>query len=154
MDQAWADGLRRRYFPPERNQLAAHLTMFHHLPPSCGDELDRRLAALCRGPAPAARVPGVRSLGKGVALAVESEELRAIRAELAEAFEGMLLPQDRQGWRPHITVQNKVEPAVARATQAGLVAVVRPRALRIAGLASWDYLGGPWRARSRFSFRG
>ena len=28
----WLDGLRRRHFPPERNHLAAHLTLFHALP--------------------------------------------------------------------------------------------------------------------------
>ena len=33
-DFAWLDAQRRAHFPPERNQLAAHLTMFHALPPS------------------------------------------------------------------------------------------------------------------------
>ena len=33
-DQAAFDRLRTAHFPPERNQLAAHLTLFHHLPPS------------------------------------------------------------------------------------------------------------------------
>jgi len=28
-DFAWLDALRRHHFPPERNQLRAHLTMFH-----------------------------------------------------------------------------------------------------------------------------
>ena len=32
-DFAWLDRQRRAYFPPERNQLSAHLTMFHALPP-------------------------------------------------------------------------------------------------------------------------
>ncbi len=128
--------------------------MFHHIPPSAGDELDRRLAALCRRPAPAARVPGLMNLGRGVALKVESPELQEIRAELADALEGLLLPQDRQGWRPHVTVQNKVEPAQARATLAELQAGFAPRIIRVAGLASWNYLGGPWALRSRFAFRG
>ena len=128
--------------------------MFHHLPPSLGDELDQRLATACRGSAPSARVPGLRSLGKGVALAVNSPALQAIRAELADAFDAVLLPQDRQGWRPHITVQNKVEPATARATLAELERGFQPRSLKVAGLASWSYLGGPWALRSRFSFRG
>ena len=29
----WLDRLRRRYFPPERNFLPAHLTLFHLLSP-------------------------------------------------------------------------------------------------------------------------
>ena len=27
----WLDGLRRQHFPPERNLLSAHLTLFHRL---------------------------------------------------------------------------------------------------------------------------
>ena len=38
-DFAWLNGLRRQHFPPERNQLAAHLTMFHAIPPSAESEL-------------------------------------------------------------------------------------------------------------------
>ncbi len=48
-DQAWFDAQRARFFPPERNQLSAHLTMLHHLPPSCADELKHRLAGETRG---------------------------------------------------------------------------------------------------------
>ena len=33
-DTAFFDAMRREHFPPERNQLAAHLTMFHALPQS------------------------------------------------------------------------------------------------------------------------
>ena len=52
-DQAFFDAERRAYFPPERNQLAAHLTMFHHLPPTLAPELRQRLVAETRGiPAP------------------------------------------------------------------------------------------------------
>jgi len=116
-DSAAFDALRRRHFPPERNQLAAHLTMFHHLPPSLEDELKRRLAEMTRGASPPeARVAGLISLGQGVAFRIESPALLAIRAELADTFAGLLTPQDRAGWRPHVTVQNKVEPAVARVT--------------------------------------
>ncbi len=47
-DFTWLDGLRRAHFPPERNQIAAHLTLFHHLPPSLLAELDTRLNAATR----------------------------------------------------------------------------------------------------------
>ena len=67
-DQAWFEALRRAHFPPERNQLAAHLTLFHHLPPSCADELRRRLTAETRGVrAPEARLAAPFSLVRGVA---------------------------------------------------------------------------------------
>jgi hypothetical protein len=152
-DQAWFDNQRRAYFPPERNQLAAHLTMFHHLPPGVADEVKHRLAQETRGvPAPDARVAGVFSLGRGVAYRIDSPALAAVRARLAEAFAGLLTPQDQAGWRAHVTVQNKVEPAAAKALLARLQADFTPRAVAVAGLAAWWYRGGPWEPLSRHMF--
>ena len=148
------DALRRQHFPPERNQLAAHLTMFHHLPPSCVDELKRRLAEETRRtPAPSARVAGVFSLGRGVAYRIESVELTTIRARLAEAFTGLLTPQDAGGWRAHVTVQNKVEPATAKTLLAQLSRDFVPGPVTIVGLAAWWYRGGPWEPLARYPFR-
>ena len=73
-----------------------------------------------------------------------SDLLAAIRNDLAEAFAGMLTPQDAGGWRAHVTVQNKVPSAVARETHAALSAEFIPRPLVLAGLASYYYRGGPW----------
>ncbi|KQS01436.1 hypothetical protein ASG11_17345 [Sphingomonas sp. Leaf357] len=152
-DATYFDGLRRAHFPPERNQLAAHLTMFHHLPPSLEVELKQRLAGETRGvPAPAARVAGLMSLGRGVAFRIESLELEDIRDRLRDAFASMLTPQDSAGWRPHVTVQNKVEPYQAKALQAALEVEFHPRPVAIAGLASWWYRGGPWEPLSRHMF--
>ena len=145
--------MRERYFPPERNQLAAHLTLFHHLPPSLLPELNQRLSAATRGvPAPAARAAGLMNLGRGVAVRIESAALEAIRATLADAFAPLLTPQDSAGWRPHVTVQNKVTPAEANATLATLAASFAPRPVRVAGLAAWYYRGGPWEAIQRYMF--
>jgi 2'-5' RNA ligase len=152
-DFAWADSLRRAHFPPERNLVPAHLTLFHHLPPSLADELRDQLKAEVRGRAPMARIVGLQHLGRGVAYRIDSEELAAIRARLAEHFEGMLTPQDQAPWRPHITVQNKVEPKVAKALLTELEATFSPRPLKIAGLASWWYRGGPWEPLSEHRFR-
>jgi hypothetical protein len=152
-DQAWFDQQRAAHFPPERNVLAAHLTMFHHLPPSMAAEVKQRLIAETRGvPAPAARVEAPFSLGRGVAYRIASDELWAIRARLADGFAGVLTPQDQAGWRPHVTVQNKVEPAVARALLAQLQGGFRPRAVQITGLAAYWYRGGPWELLSRHMF--
>ena len=71
-DAAWFDRQRRRHYPSERNQLAAHLTMFHHLPPSLAAELKGQLANETRGvTAPTARIAGLVSLGQGVAYRIE-----------------------------------------------------------------------------------
>ena len=152
-DAAWFDALRQRHFPPERNQLPAHLTMFHHLAPSIEAELKHRLAGETRGVSqPMAQLAGLRSLGQGVAFRIESDALAGIRERLADAFAPLLMPQDAAGWRPHVTVQNKVPPAQARALLRALEADFRPRALPIAGLASWWYRGGPWAPLSRHMF--
>lgn len=152
-DAAWLDGLRRAHFPPERNHLAAHLTLFHHLPPSIAAELTHRLAQLTRGrPAPRARIAGLMNLGRGVALRVESPDLVAIRADLADAFAACLTPQDAAGWRAHVTIQNKVAPADARALLDRLQAGFTPRPLAIRGLAAWWYRGGPWEALAAHNF--
>lgn len=152
-DFAWADGLRRRHFPPERNQVPAHITLFHHLPPSVAGELREQLKAETRTKAPAARIVGLQHLGRGVAYLVESADLAAIRERLADHFTGMLTPQDQAPWRPHITVQNKVEPKEAKALLAELEAGFAPRSLQIAGLASWWYRGGPWEPLGEHRFR-
>ena len=152
-DQAWFDALRREHFPPERNQLDAHLTLFHHLPPSAAPELKQRLTAATRGvAAPQARVGGLMSLGRGVAFRIDAPELVRLRAELAEAFAGLLTPQDAGGWRPHVTIQNKVAPPVAKLLLAELQRGFAPRTVEIAGLAAWWYRGGPWEPLSRHMF--
>ena len=153
-DFAWLDGLRRRHFPPERNQLSAHLTLFHHLPPSAAAELDRRLQDGAADPAPAATIDRVMLLGRGVAFAVSSPDLEAIRGDLADAFTGLLTPQDKAGWRPHVTIQNKVQPADAKELHAALCSGFMPRPLAIRGLASFYYRGGPWEPIGDYRFRG
>ena len=152
-DQAAFDRLRTAHFPAARNRLAAHLTLFHHLPPAVLPELKQRLVAATRlVPAPPATAAGLIDLGGGVAVRIESTGLAAIRAELAAAFAPLLIPQDRAGWRPHVTIQNKVSPVEAKATRALLTASFRAHPVRIAGLAAWYYRGGPWELISRHRF--
>ncbi len=154
-DQAFFDAERRRYFPPERNQLAAHLTMFHHLPPSLLPALRQRLVAETRDvPPPRARIGELMSLGRGVAYRIDSPDLTAIRARLAAAFGGLLTPQDAGGWRAHVTVQNKVTPDEAKALLATLRGGFRARPVAVAGLAAWWYRGGPWELIRRYPFSG
>jgi hypothetical protein len=114
----------------------------------------RRLAAYAAAPAPAAAIAGIMDLGGGTALRVESEGLEDIRYDLALALRGLLTPQDMAQWRPHITVQNKVEAKEAKALQARLRTGFERRALAIRGLALWRYLDGPWEPVKQFVFRG
>ena len=152
-DLACFDSLRRRHYPAERNHLPAHLTMFHALPPSLEDEARRTLARAADRSAPRATVAGLMDLGGGVAFRIVSDDLDELREELAEAFHGGLGAQDSGGWRPHVTIQNKVPPRQARALLALLKKDFRPRPLTIRGLGLHRYLGGPWETRGSWSFR-
>lgn len=146
------DAERRAYFPPDRNQLQAHLTLFHHLPPSIQDELLGRLKEETRSPVPKAILSGVMLLGYGVAYRVDSPALEEARDNLAEAFRGMLTPQDQARWRPHVTIQNKAKPSVAKALHASLSQTFAPQPLAIAGLAAYHYRGGPWEPIAAYRF--
>ena len=140
--QARFDALRAAHFPPERNHLAAHVTLFHALPDADAIRQDVREAAR-RAPF-AVRVPRLRSLGKGVAYVLEAPELTEVRRDLAYGWASLLTPQDRQRHAAHVTVQNKVAPDRARALLEELSAGFTPYDVTATGLALWRYLGGPW----------
>jgi 2'-5' RNA ligase len=149
------DALRRAHFPPERNHLDAHVTLFHHLPGAECDAVEKAVEAVVRGrPAPTVHVTGVRSLGRGVAISLASPELAAIRTELARGWAPWLTPQDRAKRDLHTTVQNKVTPAEARRLHGELAATFVPERTRAVALALWRYRGGPWEPVARFPFAG
>jgi 2'-5' RNA ligase len=149
------DALRQAHFPPERNYLSAHLTLFHALPGAMLAEISGNLGTLAPGtPPPALCFAGLRSLGRGVAFTVESPALTQLRGLLAGAWHGLLGPQDRQGFRPHVTVQNKVEPAAARALLAELEAGFAPWEGQGVSLLLWHYRGGPWEPAGEFPLTG
>ncbi|MCV2490695.1 2'-5' RNA ligase family protein [Geodermatophilus sp. YIM 151500] len=147
------DRLRAEHFPPERNHLAAHVTLFHALPGEHRDAVDAGLATAADRPAFDVEVTGVRFLGRGVAYTLASAELTELRARLADAWRPWLTPQDRQRHAPHVTVQNKVAPATARELHARLAAAFAPETVPARGLGLWRYLGGPWEPVAEHAFR-
>jgi 2'-5' RNA ligase len=152
--QSRADQLRQMHYPPERNQLRAHVTLFHALPPSVEDELRDALATEAKAKPVPARLEGVMNLGRGTALRIESPAMLALRELLAERFHGLLTPQDEHSPRLHVTIQNKVAPSEAKALQRELAATLEPRDFTFAGLALHRYRGGPWEFVRRWPFRG
>jgi hypothetical protein len=151
---AWADALRRAHYPPERNRLGAHVTLFHGLPPSAHEEVVRLLRDLARLSPPSARITGIMDLERGTAFAIESPEMVAIHADMAERLHGLVQQKDTHPLRLHITVQNKVAPAEARALQAALAATMTPRTFRFRGFGLYGWTGDLWRQSRVFAFRG
>jgi hypothetical protein len=152
-DQAQLDRLRRAHYPVERNRLPAHLTMFHALPPSSEAEVRSRLSRVADERRPNVMIDGIMDLGGGVAFRIVSTDLDRIRMELASGFHGLLSAQDAGGWRPHVTIQNKVSPKTARALAEALRQDFRPKSIAIRGLGLHRYEDGPWQQLAIYPFR-
>jgi hypothetical protein len=153
-DFAWLEGLRRAHYPAEHNRVPVHLTMFQGLPPSVIDEVKHQLSLHSAQPPPRATIAGLMNFTNGVAFRVVSDQLEAIREAIADHFHGMLSAPDAAGWRPHVTIQNKVPPRAASALKRELEREFRPRSLGIAGLSVHRYRGGPWETVATYKFRG
>ena len=152
---ALLDQLRRAHFPPGRNFIPAHVTLFHLLP---GERVDMVRATLSefagRTPAIPLSLPAVRFLGRGVAIDVTAPRLNRLRAELADRWADWLGPQDARPHKPHCTIQNKADPAAARSLFERLRREWQPVAGGAESLLLWRYLGGPWEAVGEFLLGG
>jgi len=153
-DFAWLEELRRANYPVELNRVPVHLTMFQGLPPSAVEEVRRQLALHSAAPAPEAIIAGLMNFGEGVAFRVVSAELEVLRDAIADHFHGLLCAPDAAGWRPHITIQNKVPVKLAKALIDRLEEGFHSRPLGIAGLSVHRYRGGPWETLATYKFRG
>ncbi|MFC3691225.1 2'-5' RNA ligase family protein [Chenggangzhangella methanolivorans] len=151
--QARFDALRAMYFPPERNFLAAHVTLFHKLPGDALSAIVFRLSRLAEGtPPPEVKVEAPYLIGRGVAFRLASPAADALRRDLAQDWRDWLTPQDRGKSRLHVTVQNKVLAAEAKALLSNLSPDFSPSAFKSPGLDLWRYLGGPWEHEAGFEF--
>jgi 2'-5' RNA ligase len=143
--------LRQQYFPVERNFLDAHLTLFHQLPYTAETvEIVRAACESCT--AFDIHVNRIMNLGNGVAFGIESPALANLHAELKKSFAHTLVRQDTHSFRPHVTIQNKVAPDVAKALLHELSGKFVEFTAQGCGLELHEYLGGPWRLLERIPF--
>lgn len=143
--QKYFDQLRKQYFPPERNFLDAHLMLFHQLPANEKRIVDDVLNVALSSSIFEMQVSAVVSIGRGVAYKIESSELQEINKSLQLSWQQWLIPQDKHRLWPHITIQNKVEPAVANDTLREVSVNFKPIQVVAKGLMLWEYRGGPWK---------
>lgn len=151
--QAYFNQLRARYFPPERNFLDAHLTLFHHLPaeePGVYNVIEKLAAS---HQSLLIEVTKIVSIGNGVAFKCESAELQKLHSYLQGQWQQWLISQDRQKLWPHITIQNKVSADKAANTLKELSSRFTPFVMQGSGLSLWRYLGGPWEHVDDYSFQ-
>jgi 2'-5' RNA ligase len=153
--QARFDALRAAHFPPGRNRVPAHVSLLHRLPGDLLDAAAREIAAALAAHPAAARLTGIRLLGRGVAITLDAPGLAALHARLAAAFAPHLTAQDRQPYAPHVTVQNKADPADARALADTLAAAFVPAETAIAHVTIWHYRpDGTWQEARRLAWPG
>jgi 2'-5' RNA ligase len=144
--------LRKAHFPPERNFLDAHITLFHKLPGEQEGSIQETLQDISSRPVFTLSFSSLRFLGKGVAINIESFELVELRNQLATIWQDNLETQDKQPFKPHVTIQNKVSPEEARALLETLQQTWTPLTGKGTGLLLWRYLGGPWELLEAFPF--
>ena len=152
--QATFNALRKAHFPPDRNWLSAHVTLFHALPGSERSDIEQVIGQETGiGGGLSATVNEVRFMGSGVSFGLDSPGLKDLRGSLARCMAPWLTRQDQQGFRPHVTVQNKVPADIARALHAQLSSSFNPWTFSVTGLDLWHYDGGPWVPAAAFPFR-
>jgi hypothetical protein len=145
--------LRQQHFPPERNYLQAHLTLFHHLPAEEPAIINTIQQVVTQYTTLSLAVTSTAFIGNGVAYKLESKELQQLHASLQAAWKPWLTPQDAQRLWPHVTVQNKVAAPTARTLYEQLTATFTPFTAYGTGLSVWAYKGGPWEAAGSYAFR-
>jgi hypothetical protein len=138
------NALRQKFFPPERNFLSAHLTLFHHLPPNEVAIAEELQILSQQQPTLVLSVTDVVSIGKGVAYKIDCPPLVQLHKRMQEKWQHWLIPQDKQKLWPHVTVQNKVTAQVAKETLSELKASFQPFTATGIAFDLWQYEGGPW----------
>ncbi len=148
------DDMRRTHFPAARNQVPAHLTLFHNLPGAELPAVTATIIKLCEartGPMTAS-VTGIKFLGKGCAYIIDCPALARLHEELKQIWRPWLIPQDLQPFRPHIVIQNKADPDEAKQLFTELSQSFQIFDFTITGLQLWRYLGGSWENERQFCF--
>ncbi|KAI9633225.1 uncharacterized protein MKK02DRAFT_39204 [Dioszegia hungarica] len=171
--------LRTKYFPSSRNHLAAHLTLFHAIPPRRVPALEAQLQTFCQRPGFDVSVGHPKQMGsRGVMVAIESVKPKnAIEGIHKALLAGMRREQDadkeiKQGEEgdkerltnqdlmklahPHVTVLNKAESEeeVNNCLEEVERVFRESKKGRAVGFELWEYMGGPWKPFKQYTFKG
>jgi 2'-5' RNA ligase len=143
--QEFFDTLRQQHFPANRNYLKAHLTLFHHLPPTHIPEIKNVLDQIATNTSAfSLEVQPPKSIGRGVAYPMQSAKLASLHKQMQHTWKKHLTPQDANKLWPHITVQNKVARQQAKELQEKLLTEPFPNTVNAEGFSLFYYDSGPW----------
>ena len=134
---------REKHFPAHINYIGAHLTLFHNLPGAQFEKVLETIGRCCAAHSGFyVRVTGLLRFGRGVAFEIQSDPLMDIHIELAKSFKPWLTRQDKERFRPHITVQNKVPVHEAQALFEHINSTFVPFMAKAEAIQLWHYEGG------------
>jgi 2'-5' RNA ligase len=149
------DRWRGAHFPKDRNFLKAHLTIYHQLPGQMLKGIQESLTTFVKSHAVIPLRFDRLMMRQGfVGVGVTSEEMLIYKSELNALFHADLRAQDRQPYRPHVTVTNKGSPREAENVFRQLEAEFEPWDGQILALELYHYRGGPWELADIFEFSG
>ncbi|KAG7575307.1 hypothetical protein FFLO_00471 [Filobasidium floriforme] len=175
---AFLTNLRSKYFPPSRNFLSAHVTLFHAIPPHRINELNQHLNHICATTGGWDVFIGEpKAMGKrGVLVNVRerpSATVENIHHELLTSLnrgvksnDDRLTDQDaRPLGKPHVTILNKAkdEEQVDKCLQEVLKVFEEMKQPgqkngqqvgRAIGFELWEYMGGPWKPLKAYWLKG
>ncbi|KNG45901.1 nucleotide-diphospho-sugar transferase [Stemphylium lycopersici] len=152
------DELRNRYFPKRLNRTGAHLTLFHALPESQMEALERGLAQISGSIKPFDVSSGKPfRMRKGVGINVDEgyKKMKDVHSDLQSQWAAFLSEQDAGGFRPHWTVMNKVDD---EHKVDGAFSTIRQELSegnqegQAVGLDLWRYERGNWIFAKHFLF--
>ena len=143
--------LRTQYFPPHLNKLSAHIALFHALPSSQLPAIESDILAATKPQQPFPIVTGSPfPMAHGVGIHAHAPPAKDIYKKLKEKWAGWLSRQDKS-FKPHYTVQNKVEKNVAMDTLKEVERLGEMKGV-VDGLTLWRYDRGYWKRERDFMF--
>ncbi|EKE45719.1 hypothetical protein OCGS_0138 [Oceaniovalibus guishaninsula JLT2003] len=147
--------LRQRYFPPSRNFIPVHITLFQQLDPVLLNRIVGDIAFVCDTTPPLPfTARGILDFGGGAAVDLDMPGADPLHDALRRRWRGTLTASDDRRRRWHVTLQNKADRGTALATQAALRAGLVPWDGLADRLILWHYRGGPWERIATFPLTG
>ena len=146
--------LRERHFPPARNFIPVHVTLFQQLPTHEQPRILGDLATEAKTASLPFAATGILDFAGGAAIDLECPEGVVLQQRLRRSWRDILSDSDDRKRKLHVTIQNKTDRDSAKRTQAALRAGFTPWRGFLDRLILWHYRGGPWERIATIALKG